>query len=144
MTSPSLQHLPSLPLLTISDQFVVWEIKNHLEKFKTLYNGQRGAFVKNYTKQMQEGIYNRQLAIKEITNNLLKAVISDYNKHFGRRSRLRKITQRAKIAAAKSILESIEHDIITNIKHHHQINQDIIIEERKQEIVTTTAAIRGD
>jgi hypothetical protein len=143
MTSPSLQQLPSLALLTTSDQFVVWEIKNHLEKFKTLYNGQLGAFVKNYTKQMQEGIYNRQVAIKEITNNLLKAVISDYNKHFGRRSRLRKITQRAKIAAAKSILESIEHDIITNIKHH-QINQDIIIQKRKQESVTTTAAIRGD
>jgi hypothetical protein len=70
----------------------------------------KAAFRVNYSKKKAKGIYNRELALKGIRNNLIPEAAKVYSKEFGGLPTVNFPTE-SRNRAAEMVLQSIEDEI---------------------------------
>jgi hypothetical protein len=81
----------------------------HLDNTSELYEGQREAFLQNYKRKMQKGVYRRDLALKGIANNLVPTIAKYIREHNpSDASNFRRISMKIKLLSAEEILTSLE------------------------------------
>jgi hypothetical protein len=79
------------------------ELKLFFDNDEQLYRSRYVPFLKNYTRKMKKGNYDKDLAIKGIKNNLVNDIIKSYDG-----IELRDINMESRKELAKQIVEDIE------------------------------------
>jgi len=90
----------------------VYELKLWFDNDQQMYRSRYIPFLKNYARKKKRGIYDRDLAIKGIKNNLVNDIIKGYEKDIGGVS-LKIINMCTREKLALEIVERIEDEINT-------------------------------
>ena len=92
------------------DEGWVTELKLFFDNDGQMYRSRYIPFLKNYARKMKRGIYDKELAVKGIKNNLVNDIIKEYGSNFGGIT-LRDINMETRKKLAEEIVESIEIEI---------------------------------
>ena len=91
----------------------VSELKLWFDNDGQMYRSRYIPFLKNYARKKKRGIYDRDLAIKGIKNNLVNDIIKAYAKEFGGTPTLQEINMCTREKLALEIVKKIEDEINT-------------------------------
>ena len=87
------------------------ELKLWFDNDGQMYKSRYIPFLKNYARKKKRGIYEKELAIKGIKNNLVNDIIKAYSKDMGGTPTLQEINMATRKKLAEEIVDRIEGEI---------------------------------
>ena len=106
----------NLQLLMVNeiDKELVKEITLFIENDGDLYRGRIQPFINNFRKKIQKRKFDKGLAVKGLSNNVVPEEIKKYNKEFG--SNLR-TTSKEKNKISRNILRGMGDEVCDSLKN---------------------------
>lgn len=98
------------------NQYAVDELFLYAMNDANSYQSTHEPYVKNYTRRMGKGVYNKELGLKGIVNNYVPVVIDNYRKEHG----LGEINKPTKIALGRELLEEVMSCVDWQLKNMEQ------------------------